>query len=120
MAFTIDNLGYIGTGGGEDRFSNLRDFWEFCDTCYVSTSEIGISRHFLVYPNPASHHLYIINPDTRNESWVEIYNIFGSLAFSQTFKGNIEMDISNLDAGFYIIHFLKDDNFYSTKLIIER
>jgi hypothetical protein len=118
VGFSIGKLGYIGTGGYDH--SNARDFWEFCDTCWVGIQESFSSLQVSVYPNPAGNHLYIGNPDITDISFAEIFNIYGSLAFSKAFTGNIEVDISGLASGLYIIKVKNNKKFYSTKLIIER
>jgi N-acetylneuraminic acid mutarotase len=120
VAFNIGDLGYIGTGGGYPPDVNLKDFWEFCDTCFEGTHENLATPNISIYPNPASEILYVRNPELKNESLAEIYNICGSLIFDKTIIGDTEMDISGMETGFYTLTIKNNNNFYSTKLIIER
>jgi hypothetical protein len=120
VGFSIGQIGYVGTGYGGSSNPNLKDFWEFCDTCYEGINENLTSQNISVYPNPAKEFLHIRNPDLKNESMAEIYSICGSLLFNKTFIGDTEIDISELETGFYILTIKNNNNFYSTKLIIER
>jgi hypothetical protein len=119
VGFSIGNIGYVGTGYGGSSNPNLRDFWEFCDTCFVGFNEPVCYQDISIYPNPACDHLDIRNPDPGN-SLVEIFNVYGSLAFSKAFTGNIDLDISSLATGLYTVKVKNDKKFYSTKLLIEK
>ncbi len=119
VALSIRNVGFVGTGYGNGN-ANLKDFWEFCDTCHVGTDELHTELGIAIYPNPANNYIHIIHRDVYSRSLVEIFNIYGTLLMSKTFIGNYEMDISSLKAGFYIIKIKDYNKIYSTKLIIER
>ena len=119
VAFTIMCNGYLGTGGTYE-YTDLKDFWEFCDTCYVGTKEILKVHNFLVFPNPARYHINIKNHDLEGEFVAEISNMYDIKVFAGKLTGEAMIDLSDIQAGFYILTIFNENNYYSTKLIIEK
>ena len=72
------------------------------------------------FPNPASDHLYIRNTDLTNESAVEIFNIYGGRILSKVYTGNMDVDVSGLVEGIYLVIIKNNGNIFSSKLLIER
>jgi hypothetical protein len=52
--------------------------------------------------------------DTR----IDIYNLTGQLVYTD--RNNIQIDVSSLSAGIYIVRAFDSENYYTTRLVIER
>ena len=63
----------------------------------MNTSITTISNTFSIYPNPATHIIYIGN---KKQEIINIYNTIGELVIS-TKEENI--DVKNLPSGIYVI-----------------
>ena len=58
---------------------------------------------FNVYPNPASNQISVVSTDPTPQE-LSIYDINGRVVFESSFSGEMNVDISNLKAGSYIVN----------------
>lgn len=87
----------------------------------LSVKDIGI-EDFTVYPNPASKFLIVKIPsELPNNLNMSLYNNNGVLVFKSSINGSnqIEVDISNFNAGIYHINILTETTKMSRRVIIK-
>ena len=70
----------------------------------VGTKEESMLTAFSLYPNPSSDQVFIDLPSDNNDSQkLRIYNVIGSMVSETEFTNNTKIDISEFQAGVYII-----------------
>lgn len=78
---------------------------------------------FYVYPNPTTDFIYIINQDFNDPFAIYIYNMNGQLVFaklvSEDINSTIQIPVSSLNSGTYIIRCEGNNKVYSSKFIKE-
>jgi hypothetical protein len=98
------SMTYKDTCHSENRvIQNTIDIgaYEFNDPLRIS--EAKISPNIVVYPNPASTHLFVDFTKINNSELVEIYNNKGVLVKKRDMGDQERMDISDLPTGLYFI-----------------
>jgi endoglucanase len=70
-----------------------------------------------LYPNPANDHIFITSSDV-NE--VKIMDVSGRLMKEKKDKGISSVDVSDLMAGFYVIHLFRNRYNFSSGILIKR
>ncbi len=122
-----DNLWLFG--GVYTFFPNMQtpcfnDLWRYVpdSTCGVYTFTTEIPQHkneFEIYPNPASDLLQLIF-SLPKERTVSIFNSTGTIVISEEEYGNINVDVSKLRAGIYLICISDPESYSSQKVVITR
>lgn len=118
IGFSIGNKGYIGLGWDADSLRS--DFWEYCDTCTVGIDGFNSLQNFSVFPNPATTDIYIKSTDAASKSFIEIYNAYGNLIYSNTFTSNCNIGVSGFAGGLYFLRVKNNKYDVSMKVIIEK
>ena len=74
-----------------------------------------------VYPNPATHTLFIRWPETVMEGTLRMYDMQGRIHYQAGGRTD-NIDMSDMPAGIYLVHLVgKDGNIrYSTKVVKTR
>lgn len=110
--YTTYILGYIGD---KSYKSNTIDI----EAIYVSISDVT-SNDILVYPNPSNGE-FKIKLDSDNAS-IQIFNLSGVLVYSKKANNSHEMnvDISNLNSGSYILRVDSKDGSKIQKILIQK
>lgn len=71
----------------------------------------------LIYPNPASNFVKIQSEGVQS---IEIYNVMGKLMFSgEMYEGAIQVDLSDLSSGVYLINLKTENETFISKLVVE-
>lgn len=85
----------------------------------LSTPEI-IGVQTIVYPNPAVSHLNVIS-NTNGESQVILTDLLGRQVFSTSTEGdvNLSIDVSNFDAGHYVLSIQSGKRIEKQKITIK-
>jgi hypothetical protein len=91
-----------------------------CQGVYKETMMFG--NEPIVYPNPIINEVLYVNLAENNENTtpVEIYDLAGKLIYSQTYPANtkrLEIDMSNLVNGFFILKISTSEKLYNYKII---
>lgn len=88
----------------------------------VSSAEIQEQENiFVIYPNPAVHHLDVIIPNTIKANQIVITNSLGQIVKRRTFDGQgsaIRIHISDLPAGIYMAGLIRDETVIMTRKIL--
>jgi len=89
----------------------------------TSTAAVGSLEklQFAMYPNPVQDNLNIVLPSNVQSAVVEIYTILGKKA--QTSKLTTafnELNISNLNAGIYLIKVIANDDTFGVKQFVKK
>ncbi len=114
-----------GNGGGFFSVTfSPRNFNGRVQYCLTTTgiNDILSGENVAVYPNPVSNELNISLPSNGKTTEVSIYNVIGEIVFTESIIANgsaSRFDISNLDAGVYIVKLATDESEYSTKIFVE-
>src|SRR6185437_13424766 len=81
----------------------------------------NVPFNFLLYPNPANNLIHIITP-VSGKTLVRVYNMLGSelIANSYTNQSNIDLAVSNLPNGVYLVRIQTDNgnSFIKTPCLI--
>ena len=101
---------------GESGYSNIIE---------VTTTDTGTSvntlaeENIVIYPNPAQNHIYIEGLET--SSTIDVFSITGAkLMRLDNQSGRVNLDVSALDNGMYIIKINSDKGVISKKIFIIR
>jgi hypothetical protein len=80
-------------------------------------------NHLSVYPNPATDYINIVNKMGNKPFTVSIYNMNGQLVYVKLISDNsnatIQIPVSSLNSGTYIISCQGNDKMYSSKFVKE-
>jgi len=80
-------------------------------------------NHLSVYPNPATDYINIDNKMGNNPFTVSIYNMNGQLVYVKLISDNsnatIQIPVSSLNSGTYIISCQGNNKMYSSKFVKE-
>jgi hypothetical protein len=102
---------YAGTGNYESTKSNIVSSEELTSLALIEKS------NFEIYPNPAINALYV-KTNGGNEIKISILSTDGKVIQSNRYQNeNIEIDISDLNRGIYILRFENQDNLISKKFV---
>jgi len=106
--------------------SDTKQGWEASYTTYaVGTKEESSAGKLLIFPNPASGTLNISLPDTKTQTVdLEVSSIQGLSLFheaGQSVKqgGLIQLDISSLPSGMYLIRIALPEGSFTGKFMVE-
>ncbi|MTE27463.1 endonuclease [Winogradskyella ouciana] len=105
----IDNpyLAKVIWGGDEEP----EDTWGT-----LSVEDVEQDTLFSLSPNPASHTVSIKLPNSI-ETRIEIYDVLGKRVFIRKVNESMDINISNLKSGLYIVKFIQKNRTVSKKLI---
>ena len=80
-----------------------------------------INNSFLIYPNPATDKLTITNTSAQKQTVVSIYSMQGQQMMSAIFANQnaMQLDVSILSKGIYIIKVQSENGITNKKLIIQ-
>jgi hypothetical protein len=102
---------YAGTGNYESTKSNIVSSEELTSLALIEKS------NFEIYPNLANNALYV-KTNGGNEIKISILSTDGKVIQSNRYQNeNIEIDISDLNTGIYILRFENQDNLISKKFV---
>lgn len=66
----------------------------------------------IIYPNPASHSLYVVSPQNENRYHITIYNILGKkIRDIDLHEGKNRIDVQNWNMGIYLFEVRDSDNY---------
>ncbi len=89
------------------------------NTCYESDNETGLKEfnksNIQIYPNPTSGKIIIKGTEEVQNLKINVYNILGSLVFSQNINSN--ETLLNLEKGIYILTLKNKDSFIFKQII---
>lgn len=87
--------------------------------CAVGVVELSEDKPFMVYPNPISSQ-EVLNIKVDEEGVIQLTDPLGKVVFSDVVSvgQNMEVNLSNLNAGIYHISFYQNTQFFSTPLVI--
>jgi PKD repeat protein len=93
--------------------------------CFVVTVEdqtavqnISLTSGFSVYPNPSTGYLNIY-PVIKQEYVVQIISVDGKDVFSRNCNGSVNLDLSGISAGIYLLRITSSGTSLDQKLVIE-
>jgi parallel beta-helix repeat protein len=108
---------------GNLRFVNERvdiGAYEYQFPVLIQNSKFKIQNYIRVYPNPARDRVYVYGLALIHEAVYQLFNTKSELVLNGKIIGdqeNVEINISGLPAGIYVIE-IKGDDFRFTKKII--
>lgn len=106
---------YTVTGVDIYNCSNTSSISIIVNIC-TNTNTYNLYSATYLYPNPSSG--FIIIENAKNNSNVEVYDIFGRKVFYETINTNkSQIDISFLTNGIYFVKIISSDNMLYTKSI---
>ena len=83
-----------------------------------STGSNGDIEGFSMYPNPVTTGKVYISSSQNGPKEILIYDVFGTLILKTTILGK-ELNLTNLDAGVYVLRVLEKDKVATRKLIVK-
>ncbi len=88
--------------------------------CLVGQEEQTVLNDFVLFPNPANDKLYI-NAKSSNASVIRIIDLAGNVIRRQgfaPFEGTLQIDITGISKGFYIVEWTTKNSTTSRKLLL--
>ncbi len=105
------------------------DYIDLPDVFRVSGKKVGLKElqqepGLKVYPNPAKDLCYVSLANMQNKSFsVELWSLDGKQVYNKSFQEHdnnlIELQVSSLEKGIYIIRLVADDSVLLSKILIE-
>jgi subtilisin family serine protease len=75
-------------------------------------------KNFTIFPNPATSHITVYGDMLHSgNATIEIFNTLGQQVYANVFVNGSQIDISNLQAGIYVVKFTDNQTSISKKLI---
>lgn len=94
-------------------------FVDVLPSAKVTGTENNVSTEVILYPNPASHFLTIRGEDQTALRKAEIYTSTGTLiASSVLYNNSTEIDLANVEAGFYIVKVYGEKTYVKKVLVL--
>lgn len=83
--------------------------------------DVGTNEKWLVYPIPTSGVVHIELPFLIDEAVIEVFDMVGTKAWQTNLNGqqNLNIDLSSLPNGVYLMSLLTNDSRFSKKLVIQ-
>jgi len=91
------------------------------NNCVTGIPIIALNGNFSIYPNPATNKLFIkVNDATAVSGTVWIYSANGNILFSRFSNSltNVELDISNIGNGTYLLGIERSNGVKSFRLFV--
>lgn len=86
----------------------------------IQIAKITTATTFKAYPNPATNHLVIANMPQETVNYIKIFNNYGQVVIEKVANTSfINLSVSHLKAGSYIIAVNSNSNTLTEKLIIQ-
>ena len=115
ITFDCINEACIDPGTGNGQYATLSDCQINCNSTSIEENNKELQ---LIYPNPATDKIYILNLKEENTP-IKIYDINGRLVLENKISNKEYLTISTLSKGIYQVKF-EGNNFSETrKLIVE-
>lgn len=93
------------------------------DTTVFEIAVAGIESDeiigFSMYPNPVANGEFSINSSSNSERSVQIYDMLGKQVYAKTVLASENVQVTNLNAGIYILKVLEEGKTATRKLVIE-
>ncbi len=117
---------YFTEFGGMANGNITFKYRDVSDDFAVGLDELDNAVSFAVFPNPSLDKKISLVYDVKNSNSNEIliYDLKGNLVFQQTVENNTgfanqEINLSNLQSGVYIVHFIAGTSTATKKLILK-
>ncbi|MFK7949435.1 MAG: T9SS type A sorting domain-containing protein [Saprospiraceae bacterium] len=117
----IDNNGMTVDLQGEDRDIDLVTISDIAN----NTQSVNLSNHLQVYPNPATDYLTVLATEVSGQAKaikiesVEVFDMTGRKVLSEySWNNRNQLNISNLNNGFYILHIKTDLGVWNEKITV--
>lgn len=115
FSFSINDIGYVGAGGGEDPINDgTKQVWSLDpELLAVGNNEITSLK---LYPNPVGETLHVsgLNSDG---SYI-LYSINGKVISNGNLSNN-QIPVSTLNNGIYIVKLISNENKVINKIIVK-
>ncbi|MFT5666449.1 MAG: dienelactone hydrolase [Vicingaceae bacterium] len=84
----------------------------------TSVQELHVDSEIKLYPNPASNQINLAITEEQRGGRLQIYNVLGKKLHEHLIKkDNVQIDVSHLPTGTYLVLISKEGYLYSTKFI---
>jgi dienelactone hydrolase len=84
----------------------------------TSVQELHMDSEIKLYPNPASNQINLAITEEQRGGRLQIYNVLGKKLHEHLIKkDNVQIDVSHLPTGTYLVLISKEGYLYSTKFI---
>ncbi len=103
------------TDAGWVAASPTEDDKNIGQTLSVAKNEIA---GFAMYPNPVKNGKFSISTNSGAQKHIEIFSVIGKQVYSKTINANETIDISSLNAGFYLVRAEEEGKVATRKLIV--
>jgi type IX secretion system substrate protein len=115
----LRQAGSAATGTGNIEYDDIRlgTTWAYVTNSVLSIKENNISG-LRVYPNPVVNGKLFISSDLNTEKAITIYDVVGKQVLSTTTSNEV-VNVSNLNAGVYIVKITEEGKTATRKLVIK-
>lgn len=79
---------------------------------------IPVEKTLSIYPNPASHELWVKSDMPFNQGIVQIYNLLGQQVLTATISHGQSLNVSSLSSGTYVVRVIADGELLGTKKLV--
>ena len=93
------------------------------DSFMIHVDSNKIESETIIYPNPASDYLHILLPESFEYKDIKIYDLHGRVVINYSIANkekNIQINISNLNSGIYVVQITTNKKNIVSKMIIKK
>lgn len=90
----------------------------FLQSCYLTGMQNNEQEGLALYPNPVFDEFYLVLAEENTDGLLIINNIMGEKVFQRIIhRGTVDVKVSNLPDGIYILEYLSDSGRHSCKFV---
>jgi minor extracellular serine protease Vpr len=91
--------------------------WRAVKSAYTGIYEVNSKSDFLIYPNPSSDNIYIMNETDKTPIIVSLFNVLGEKMIYKKIIINNQLNIHDLNCGVYVLEITQGQSRSIQKLI---
>ena len=112
LCIEVDDVNYANSQSNwfKDPIAN------YSEECILDISSFSPEPSILLYPIPVKEKFYIKGATAANVK-IKIFSVVGTELFSKEIDGNTPVDLTNFDAGIYIVDIEQADKHYIKRII---
>jgi hypothetical protein len=88
------------------------------DPGVLDKSPVGVVKSFKVYPNPSNGKITVELMNYERPAHVTIYNTLGSKVYYTTVVSSVELNLSHIGKGLYVVQVASDETIQTRKVLI--
>ena len=91
-----------------------------CNDCPITSVKEIEKKNINIKPNPVTNNFTVTLDESNTSALVQLYNLVGQVVYSeQTNASEINVNVSNLNSGVYMLKINQNGKVYTSKVIVQ-